>query len=105
MNINLLLNIGHDLIHLIDEIVTVLEQTRDENPELRIFLSPVIFILGIFRLLVEGPSDSARYYYQTGFAQNVDFVVTTVLGCAPSSVYCFNKTGFFIYAVDFYTIM
>jgi len=44
-------------------------------------------------------------FYEVGFSQKVNFMVSMILGCAPNSVYCFNKTGFLIFFIDIYFIL
>ena len=103
----LYINIGFEIVHILEYIISVLEQLRSETEvtNFRKLLSVLIWAVTFFKFFIEMPTIMVTEFYRTGFGKKVDFLVSMVLGCAPNSVYCFNKTGYFIFFLDFYFML
>jgi formate hydrogenlyase subunit 4 len=99
-----LLHIGHDAIQILLDLLAFLDQLRAENPQYRFIIGPVRWMVLVVKIFVANFVNGVTDYYQVGFWRQLHFLASMIYGCAPNSVYCFNKAGFFIYFLDVYFI-
>ncbi len=98
------LNIGHDLGHLILQLIESLNRVRKETPQLKLILWPVVYSLTVAKVITFYLANGATIITTEG--RGIPWLIKTMykglFSVTPNSIYCFNKTGFLIFFLDMY---
>jgi len=96
-----LLHIIPDIVNMLNDLIASLNRTRAETPQLRLLLGPVIWVVTLVRLFINTFYTRIVYLYEVEIWYRYGYARQMVLGCAPNSYYCFNKTKFLLVTYEF----
>jgi NADH:ubiquinone oxidoreductase subunit H len=93
MNI-ILLNIGNEIVRILIDVISYLNEIRASSKLLKILLWPVVYALTFVKVLTNYVAYGCWKFYNHSMPYNIVTVRNHIFSAIPMSTYCFNKRGF-----------
>jgi formate hydrogenlyase subunit 4 len=99
---SLLLNIGHDIVAILIDLIAYVNKIRAQHVLLKIVLWPVMYSLTFAKVMLNYLANGSQKFYNHSFPEGVVSVRQHLYSATPASIYCFNKRGLLLFFLEIY---
>jgi NADH:ubiquinone oxidoreductase subunit H len=90
----IMLNIGNEIVRILIDVISYLNEIRASSKLLKILLWPVVYALTFAKVLINYVAYACWKFYNHSMPYNIVTVRNHIFSAIPMSTYCFNKRGF-----------